>query len=133
MTRDFVYIRELSEHVGERVVLKGWVYQRRSSGKIRFLVLRDGSGYLQCVAFVKDVSPEVFEACDRALRATAEHLEPELAIGVGAFAEKRIRHALDGFDLKSGRILHPSPASPLANRGWAAQAERQLVDLGVRF
>jgi asparaginyl-tRNA synthetase len=65
VTRDFVYIRELAEHVGERVVLEGWLYHKRSSGRIKFLVLRDGTGYLQCVAFAKEVSPEVFERCDR--------------------------------------------------------------------
>jgi asparaginyl-tRNA synthetase len=63
-SRDFVYVRELLAHVGERVVLQGWVAGKRSSGKVRFLVLRDGSGWLQCVAFVKDVSPEVFERMD---------------------------------------------------------------------
>jgi asparaginyl-tRNA synthetase len=65
MTRDWVYISELGEHVGTNVLLKGWVHQKRSSGKIRFLVLRDGTGYLQCVAGIKDVSPEAFEALDR--------------------------------------------------------------------
>jgi asparaginyl-tRNA synthetase len=64
-SRDFVYVRELAHHVGERVALQGWVAGKRSSGKVRFLVLRDGSGWLQCVAFVKDVSPEVFERMDR--------------------------------------------------------------------
>ncbi|HEX5043042.1 MAG TPA: asparagine--tRNA ligase [Candidatus Polarisedimenticolaceae bacterium] len=64
-SRDFVYVRELAEHVGERVALQGWVAGKRSSGKVRFLVLRDGSGWLQCVAFVKDVPPEVFEGMDR--------------------------------------------------------------------
>jgi asparaginyl-tRNA synthetase len=65
VTRDWVYVRELGEHVGESVLLKGWVYQKRSSGKIRFLVLRDGTGVLQCVAGAKDVSPEAFDAMDR--------------------------------------------------------------------
>ena len=65
MTRDWIYVRELGEHVGESVLLKGWVYQKRSSGKIRFLVVRDGTGILQCVAGAKDVSPEAFEALDR--------------------------------------------------------------------
>lgn len=65
MTRDWIYVRELGEHVGGSVLLKGWVYQKRSSGKIRFLVLRDGTGILQCVAGAKDVSPEAFEALDR--------------------------------------------------------------------
>ena len=66
MTRDFVYIRELGTHVGESVTLKGWLVQKRSSGKIKFLVIRDGSGFLQCVAFRNDVPPELFDACDRA-------------------------------------------------------------------
>ena len=65
MTRDWVYVGELGEHVGETVLLKGWVYQKRSSGKIRFLVLRDGTGILQCVAGAKDVPPEAFEGMDR--------------------------------------------------------------------
>ncbi len=65
MKRDFVYIEELGDHVGESVTLKGWLHQKRSSGKIKFLVLRDGSGFLQCVAFVKDVPAELFAACDR--------------------------------------------------------------------
>ncbi len=65
MTRDWIYVGELGEHVGESVLLKGWVYQKRSSGKIRFLILRDGTGVLQCVAGAKDVSPEAFEALDR--------------------------------------------------------------------
>jgi asparaginyl-tRNA synthetase len=65
VTRDWVYIGELGDHVGESVLLKGWVYQKRSSGKIRFLVLRDGTGFLQCVAGVKDLSPESFEAIDK--------------------------------------------------------------------
>lgn len=65
MTRDWVYVGELGEHVGESVLLKGWVYQKRSSGKIRFLVLRDGTGVLQCVAGAKDVPPEAFDAMDR--------------------------------------------------------------------
>jgi asparaginyl-tRNA synthetase len=65
MTRDWVYVSELGDHVGENVLLKGWIHQKRSSGKIRFLVLRDGSGFLQCVAGVKDVSPETFDALDK--------------------------------------------------------------------
>ena len=75
----------------------------------------------------------LFAACDRALRATAEHFEPTHIIGVGAFAEKRAQVACEGLEVKIGRILHPSPASPAANRGWAAQAEMQLRALGVEI
>jgi single-strand selective monofunctional uracil DNA glycosylase len=70
-------------------------------------------------------------ACDRALVRTVEHLRPEIVIGVGAFAEGRARAALDGVDIQIGRILHPSPASPAANRGWAEQATRELRELAI--
>ena len=57
-------IKQLQSHVGETVTMHGWVYNKRSSGKVRFLILRDGTGYLQCVAFVNDVSAELFELVD---------------------------------------------------------------------
>ncbi|MBU1100842.1 MAG: asparagine--tRNA ligase [Bacteroidetes bacterium] len=56
-----VYINKLSQHVGEEVTLKGWLYNKRASGKLKFLILRDGSGYCQCVVFKGNVSEEVFE------------------------------------------------------------------------
>jgi len=52
-------------------------------------------------------------------------------VGVGAFAEGRARAALAGMNVEIGRILHPSPASPAANRGWAEQAERELREMGI--
>ena len=70
-------------------------------------------------------------ACDRALAATIAALEPRWVIGVGAFAEGRARAALDGAGVSIGRILHPSPASPAANRDWEGTVERQLADLGI--
>ncbi|MBD0370833.1 MAG: asparagine--tRNA ligase [Pyrinomonadaceae bacterium] len=57
-----VYINQLSEHVGEEVTLKGWLYNLRSSGKLLFPQLRDGTGIVQCVVFKKAVSPEVWDA-----------------------------------------------------------------------
>jgi asparaginyl-tRNA synthetase len=65
VTRTFVYISELGAHVGETVELRGWLHQKRSSGKIKFLVLRDGTGFLQCVAFAKEMPQEAFERADR--------------------------------------------------------------------
>ncbi|MEM9020473.1 MAG: single-stranded DNA-binding protein [Planctomycetota bacterium] len=70
-------------------------------------------------------------ACDEHLRSLAGAWRPEWVVGVGAFAEKCAQRALDGFDLQFGRILHPSPASPAANRGWALQAENQMHGLGL--
>ncbi len=69
--------------------------------------------------------------CDRALRRVVETLEARWVIGVGAFAESRIRAACAGRDVTIGRILHPSPASPRANRGWAADVSAELRRLGV--
>jgi len=62
---DWVYIEDLSKNVGKEVELRGWVYHRRSSGKIHFLVLRDGTGIAQAVIFKGDVSPEIFEIAER--------------------------------------------------------------------
>ena len=75
----------------------------------------------------------LFDVCDDALRRIVAALSPKLVIGVGKFAEDRARAALPDFDGDMGRVLHPSPASPAANRGWAAQAESQLEALGVRW
>jgi single-strand selective monofunctional uracil DNA glycosylase len=70
-------------------------------------------------------------ACDDALRAVVRALGPRVVVGIGGFAERRARGALEGHGVKIGAILHPSPASPLANRGWVPAIERQLADLGV--
>lgn len=71
-------------------------------------------------------------ACDEHLRTLIDALEPEWVIGVGNWAEKRATEALAGMrGLSFGRILHPSPASPAANRGWAEAATRQLAELGI--
>jgi len=61
-TAPWIRIQEAPAHVGETVEIRGWVTHRRSSGKVQFLVLRDGSGLIQCVAGVKDLSPEQWEA-----------------------------------------------------------------------
>ncbi len=73
----------------------------------------------------------LFAACDDALRSVVAHLAPRFVIGIGAFAERRARAALEGWDCAVATILHPSPASPLANRGWAQAVEKQLAALGV--
>jgi len=56
-----VYIKELKKHVGEEVEIRGWVYNKRSSGKVRFLIIRDGTGFLQCVMVKSNLADEVFE------------------------------------------------------------------------
>lgn len=71
------------------------------------------------------------EHCDRALVAVVETLAPEWVVGVGAFAQKRAEKSLADLDVSIGCMLHPSPASPRANRGWAPQAEQDLKALGL--
>jgi asparaginyl-tRNA synthetase len=58
------YIEDLSKHVGDEVTIHGWLYNKRSSGKIRFLLVRDGTGIVQCVVASGDVSEETFKAFD---------------------------------------------------------------------
>jgi single-strand selective monofunctional uracil DNA glycosylase len=73
----------------------------------------------------------VISACDEALRNAVRLLGPRIVVGVGGFAERRARAALITENIDIGTVLHPSPASPLANRGWAQTIERQLRELGV--
>jgi single-strand selective monofunctional uracil DNA glycosylase len=73
----------------------------------------------------------LFAACDEHAREAVRVLEPEWVIGVGDFAAKRAASVLAGTAVKIGRILHPSPANPAANRDWAGVVTVQLRELGV--
>lgn len=75
----------------------------------------------------------VVAACDRYVQRHLELLEPDFVIGVGAFAETCLQRVSEGAGLKPviGRILHPSPASPAANRDWAGTAATQLREIGL--
>src|SRR5215472_1978607 len=64
MSETTIAVSDLARHVGETVTLCGWLYNKRSSGKLHFLELRDGSGIVQCVVFKGDVSPELFTLAD---------------------------------------------------------------------
>ncbi len=75
----------------------------------------------------------VEEACQTHLRTLISTLEPEFLIGVGAYAEGKLKQAAQQLNTTAqlGRILHPSPASPAANRDFQGTALRQLTELGV--
>ncbi len=83
----------------------------------------------------------LFNLCDEFLVRTIDVLKPRYLIGIGKFAETRIQTALEqpgrltpdgaGSSITVGTILHPSPASPAANRDWVGTVTRQLVDLGA--
>jgi single-strand selective monofunctional uracil DNA glycosylase len=72
----------------------------------------------------------LFEACDRHLQEAVTALQPAWVIGIGGFAAGRAAEVLCG-NASFGQILHPSPASPLANRGWAETVTEQLKALGI--
>jgi len=129
-----------SEVSGRR--LWGWVADRFGSADAFFerffvwnwcpLVFMEHTGRNRTPDKLDAAARRVIEpACDAALRGVVEILQPKMVIGVGAFARKRADGALAEFDIPVHQILHPSPASPAANRGWAPQVERQLEAIGV--
>jgi len=73
----------------------------------------------------------LFRACDRHLRRLTDLLEPEWVVGIGAFAEQRAREALSDRGVRFGRVLHPSPANPRAQRDWSGSARAELVAMGL--
>ena len=58
---NIIRIEDISNHVGQEVKLQGWVYSRTDKGKLQFLLVRDGTGFAQCVVFKREVDPSVFE------------------------------------------------------------------------
>ncbi len=103
---EFVYIEDLARHIGHEVRLRGWLYNRRSSGKVHFLLLRDGTGICQCVASLADVGAESFAAAD--------HLGQESSLEVtGTVREDR--RAPGGIELtvRSLSIVAPATDYPI--------------------
>ena len=76
---------------------------------------------------------EIYALCDDHLGEVIRALRPGFVVGIGAYAAERARLVVEklGVAAKVGTVLHPSPASPAANTGWAPQAEAQLRALGV--
>jgi asparaginyl-tRNA synthetase len=100
-------IEDLREHVGETVTLRGWLYHRRSSGKLHFLEVRDGTGIVQCVVFKGNVSPETFQQAD--------HIQQESSLEVTGTVKKHGKLEgqveLDVTDLKV--LAAPSTEYPI--------------------
>jgi single-strand selective monofunctional uracil DNA glycosylase len=121
----------------------GWAQQRWVSAEAFFeecfvlnycpLVFLEQSG--------KNLTPDKLSAaerialeaiCDEHLRSAVKALAPQWCVGIGGFAKKRLDTALAQYSgLQTVQILHPSPASPIANRGWASAIENTLTQLGV--
>lgn len=79
----------------------------------------------------KEEREPMFAACDRALRRTIEYFEPKYVIGVGKFAEAKAREVAGDLDVTIASVPHPSPASPLANKGWSPLMDAALAELGI--
>src|SRR5436189_2193448 len=131
-----VYIEDIGKHEGEEVTSKGWLHDRRSSGKIHFLILRDGTGFIQGVMSKAAVGDDVFKAAD--------HLSQETSVVVAGTARADSR-APSGFeiDVKSLEIVgesHDYPITPkehgvdylLDRRHLWIRSERQAAILRVR-
>ncbi len=74
----------------------------------------------------------VYNHCDRLLEQIIDIIQPTYIVGVGAFAETRAKTVAPK-NISVGKILHPSPASPLANKDWAGQAEKDFANAGIFF
>ena len=105
---EWVYVSDIAQHQGQEVVLKGWLYNKRSSGKLHFLQVRDGTGVIQCVVSKSDVSPETFQLAD--------HLSQESSLSVTGMVRADPRSPI-GFELavKSlavGQVAQDYPITP---------------------
>ena len=110
-----VYIEDLKDHEGEVVEIKGWLYNRRSSGKIRFIQIRDGTGVVQGVASVSDLDGPAFEALDRL--PIESSMEVEGTVRIETRAPGGVELGLSAF-----RVVHSSEEYPIT-----------LKDHGVAF
>ena len=100
------YIEELHAHAGEELTIRGWLYSKRSSGKVRFLVVRDGTGVLQCVMVKGLVTDDVFNAFD--------NLTQESALAVTGKVKKEAR-APGGYEMEltGVEIIHVASEYPI--------------------
>jgi len=131
-----VYIEDIGKHEGEEVTIKGWLHNRRSSGKIHFLILRDGTGFIQGVMSKAAVGDAMFTAAD--------HLSQETSLIVtgAARADKRAPSGYE-IDVKHIEVVgesHEFPITPkehgvdylLDRRHLWIRTERQQAILRIR-
>src|SRR2546425_11027720 len=103
-----VYTEDMGRHEGQEVTLKGWLHNRRSSGKIHFLIVRDGTGFIQAVMSKAAVGEELFK--------TTDHLSQETSIIVTGTARADTRAPSgDAIDAKNLEVIgesHDYPITP---------------------
>jgi len=104
-----IYIKELSKHIGQTVELKGWVANKRSSGKLAFIEMRDGSGYVQCIAELQTLGEEKF--------AIAKKLTLESSLSITGTVVENERQ-LGGVELQVSdlNVYQLTPDYPIAKK-----------------
>src|SRR5512135_2436622 len=125
MDLDATAISKIGAKAGATARVRGWLYNKRSSGRIQFLIVRDGTGYLQCVVPRADVPEETWEAAERATQ------EASLAV-TGTVREDR--RAPGGFEMTatSVEILGPSPEYPISPKEHGVDFLMNLRHLWMR-
>src|SRR3989304_9236702 len=136
MSASHVYIADIASHDGEEVTVKGWLVKRRSSGKIQFLVLRDGPGFIPAILSKQDVSEEQWE------RATQLTTESSLVVRGRGRRDERAPggYELELRDLQVVQLAEEYPISPKEHgvaflqdhRHLWLRSRRQHAILGVR-
>ena len=131
-----IHISNLKNHVGQAVTLQGWLFNKRSSGKVRFVILRDGTGYLQCVFFKGNLDEQTFDLADKigqesSIEVTGKVKEEPRAIG---------GYELDGTGLKVIQDAQNYPITPkdhgieflLDNRHLWLRSKKQVAIMKIR-
>ena len=118
-------ISHIGEKAGRTATARGWLYNRRSSGKIQFLIVRDGTGYLQCVVPRAEVSPEVWEAAEKAAQ--------ECSLSVTGTVREDAR-APGGYEMTASavEILGTSPEYPISPKEHGVDFLMNLRHLWMR-
>ncbi len=131
-----IHISDLKKHVGQEVTLQGWLFNKRSSGKVRFVILRDGTGYVQCVFFKGNLDEETFDLADKigqesSIEITGKVKEEPRAVG---------GYELDGTGLKVIQDAKDYPITPkdhgieflLDNRHLWLRSKKQVAIMKIR-
>lgn len=101
-----IYIKDIAKYEGQEITLQGWMYNKRSSGKLHFLQLRDGTGEIQAVVFKGNVPDDVFEAADK----ITQESSVEIKGTVKKHDRSKIGYEIDAVDVK---VLSPSVDYPI--------------------
>jgi asparaginyl-tRNA synthetase len=131
-----VFVQDVAKHIGSEIRLKGWVRNTRSSGKLVFIILRDGTGEMQCIAFKPDLREETFE--------TAKRLTLESSVIITGIPKKHPKHddvfELDIRSLELVQLAEDYPISKkehgpdflLSNRHLWIRSSKQWAVLRIR-